>query len=555
MKQVNVGIQRNLSRLESTPAPPLPSSFRYLESSLANPLFQTPTKPKTGSVRFSAGSAQSSVESTPHSLKNPTGSSARERYKSIGQYMRCKIRPYNNVEQLLEYCGFELPDLGSVSQPDSPMKRIRARLWENYSRERTLTDLSDNLGKRRGLRAEQFVQCGMNLLLQSIYDVLKEAGHAIAMRFWDTSSSPIESASKPDFVFVPHDSESIRWEHVGAVCELKSIDRAEKDILHGQIGHYFNKMWETQPRKHCLGLVSSKDELHIMINTRNAVNQAVVGRMPFIDRNDGCVYTNEQYSDITLEPDNGELVVRVLAMILSLDFKQRGLLVPQRHGVFGSPFGLGERMPTIDQEEAELTIEIGDTQLSSCLIRLAGDGYLGGRSMFPVGTTSWVHRADVLVNTSQSYHNGAAVVKFLWRRTARSPEREVYSMLEEMGVPNIPKVIFGGQVENCVVGEGFVCDILVLEACGGSINSYIRSLAGGPATNIWRLLDVACGYIHTIYAAWSGRTHRFLHRDISSGNLLVENNRARVIDWEYGLKVDVKAKRTDISSDPLTGTM
>ncbi|KAJ2659334.1 hypothetical protein IWW48_003577 [Coemansia sp. RSA 1200] len=277
--------------------------------------------------------------------------------------------------------------------------------------------------------------------------------------------------------------------------------------------------------------------------------------MPFIDRNDGCVYTSDQYSGITLEPDNGELVVRVLAMILSLDFKQRGLLVPQRHGIFGSLFGLGERMPAIDQEETELSIEVGDTQLSSCLIRLAGDGYLGGRSMFPVGTTSWVHRADVLVNTSQSYHKGAAVVKFLWRRTARPPERGIYSMLKEMGVPNIPKVIFGGQVENCVVGEGFVCDILVLEACGGSINSYICSLAGEPATNIWRLLDVACGYIHTIYAAWSGRTHRFLHRDISSGNLLVDNNRARVIDWEYGLKVDVKAKRTDISSDPLTGTM
>ncbi|KAJ2655465.1 hypothetical protein IWW48_005525 [Coemansia sp. RSA 1200] len=124
-----------------------------------------------------------------------------------------------------------------------------------------------------------------------------------------------------------------------------------------------------------------------------------------------------------------------------------------------------------------------------------------------------------------------------------------------MGIPNIPKVFYGGQVETSKITTLTKCNILVFEDCGVGISQYVQDLAKQPSANHWRLLDIVCGYIHTIYAAWSGSTVRILHRDISSGNLMVRANHAMVIDWEYALQVSTSERRQCVSSHPLTGTL
>ncbi|KAI8321190.1 hypothetical protein GQ54DRAFT_304957 [Martensiomyces pterosporus] len=100
-----------------------------------------------------------------------------------------------------------------------------------------------------------------------------------------------------------------------------------------------------------------------------------------------------------------------------------------------------------------------------------------------------------------------------------------------------------------------VCDIIALEDAGQCINDYVSQLMDGPSTNHWLLLDAAAGYIHTIFAAWLAGDNHILHRDISSGNLLVLGNSPRIIDWEYGLQAKRNDTRMSVSSIPLTGTM
>ncbi|KAJ2759574.1 hypothetical protein H4S06_002159, partial [Coemansia sp. BCRC 34490] len=128
-------------------------------------------------------------------------------------------------------------------------------------------------------------------------------------------------------------------------------------------------------------------------------------------------------------------------------------------------------------------------------------------------------------------------------------------MLCKMSIPNIPKVFFGGQVETGKITALTKCNILVFEDCGVGISQYVQDLAKQPSANHWRLLDIMCMYIHTIYAAWSGSTVRILHRDISSGNLMVRANHAMVIDWEYTLQVSISKRRQCVSSHSLTGTL
>ncbi|KAJ1667636.1 hypothetical protein IW140_001308 [Coemansia sp. RSA 1813] len=288
------------------------------------------------------------------------------------------------------------------------------------------------------------------------------------MKFYDTSSDPICFTDKPDFVFVPANTDGMAWESVCAVIELKAIDRSGEGALHGQAGHYFNQMWTLQPRKYCIGLVSYKDELHILFNTRDAITHAVVGKLPFVDSERKSIYRCDEHTRITFKNGNGESVVRILAMVFGMSLEQCGLLVPQPGGVYHQ-FGLLVEKPSIDQTEPVLSVVAGSSPTADYLINLFSGGHLSNHVMFPVGTTSWVHNAFVRVRIGQINYHHEAVVKIQWRRGSRRTESSVYRVLHDMQVPNVPQVIFSGCIEMGALCTKTRCDVLVLELCGAGI--------------------------------------------------------------------------------------
>ncbi|KAJ2539565.1 hypothetical protein EV175_006328, partial [Coemansia sp. RSA 1933] len=367
--------------------------------------------------------------------------------------------------------GLELPYLGSLADSKSEISRIQASFRRRYAGATTLVRGTDEFNDSQMLTGERFVQTAMNMLLTSISEVVMNRPVRPNMQFVDCSTRSINSKGKPDFVFVPAGS-TVDWTWVGAAMELKSTTVKEKDVLQGQIGNYFNEMWRLQPRKYCIGLVSIKEELHILINTRDTIRHAGFGKLPFVKNANEGVYPYDESDQIMLEPEKGELAVRVLAMIFALDCAQCTFLVPHREGVF-SEFGLQETMSITDSEETVLDIVTSGIEQAQCRINLGGYDYLGGRVMFPVGTTSWVHRAHVMVDDEETSHNDDAVVKFQWRRITRQTEKDMYDLLKTMDIPNIPRVIYGGRITTKSINTpGFVCDALVLESCGVGIDSY-----------------------------------------------------------------------------------
>ncbi|KAJ2516462.1 hypothetical protein H4217_004561 [Coemansia sp. RSA 1939] len=532
LKEVNMGIQQYLRTMDMALTTQPRSMFRSQTSVMSQPFDQ----------------------STPHSRQTPTGSSAKEQYKSIGKYLSYKTCEFENAEHLLEVYGFTLPNLGSVDDPNSRISRIRNNFREKYSKSKMLVIDHDGFNSTKELTTERCVQHAMHMLFSTIYNTAGIFDEPPKMKYSDTSETPVDTKYKPDFVFFPAMEEFPQWSNVGVACELKAINNRDGNALNGQIGQYFNQMWRAQPRKLCIGLVAFLGKLHILLNTRDVMNHAVVGTLPFVGHDNRSIYPSDEYSKITLEPGSGELVVRLLAMMFTLDFDQCGLVVPQPGGVFRA-FGLCETMETADQSDKVLSVVVEDIRQASCRIYLSGAGYLGGRVVYPVGTTSWVHKATVIVVDEQNSHMCQAVVKIQWCRHDRLTERRIYDLLCKMGIPNIPKVFFGGRIETGNVTAFTKCNILVFEDCGVGISQYVQDLAQQPSANHWRLLDIVCGYIHTIYAAWSGSTVRILHRDISSGNLMVRANHAMVIDWEYALQVSTSERRQCVSSHPLTGTL
>ncbi|KAJ1768772.1 hypothetical protein LPJ74_004572, partial [Coemansia sp. RSA 1843] len=382
LKEVNIGIQQSLGRLGSAFEAQPQNNFRSQVSILS----------------------QSFDQSTLHSRQTPSGSTAKEQYRNIGLYLSPRTQKIEDTEQLLEFHGFKLPDLGSLDDSGSRISRIQSSFQEYYSKSTLLVIDGDGFNGCKELTTEQHVQHAMHMLLSAISSTVSNSDDRPKMKFIDKSGDRIDSKYKPDFVFVPVHSESSRWSNVGVVCELKSISNRDANVLNGQIGQYFNQMWMKQPRKLCIGVVASRGKLHILVNTRDGIDYAVVGTLPFVRHDSSSMYASDEHSQITLEPGSGELVVRVLTMLFGLDFEQCGMLAPQAGGV-SQGFGLCETMETADQDDTALSVVVGgDIQQAPYRIRLPGNGYLGGRVVYPVGTTSWVHKAEVAIAGERESH-------------------------------------------------------------------------------------------------------------------------------------------------------
>ncbi|KAJ2518649.1 hypothetical protein H4217_003201 [Coemansia sp. RSA 1939] len=353
----------------------------------------------------------------------------------------------------------------------------------------------------------------MSILFDCIYAIVNNNGKSAQLLHRDTSNAFMgPSKLKPDFVFALAGTNALEWSNVAAVCELKAINRGDENQVLGQIYAYFNSMWQTQPRRHCIGFYSFKEELHLLVNTRGKIDHVPVGTLPFVNPATKSVYSKNESEQMTFETNNGKAVVQTLAMVFMLSHKQCGFLAPQPRGVYGDCFGLRRLEQSDSQGKAMLSVVAGAKEHADCMVQLSGSGYLGGRVLFPIGTTSWVHRANIALCSGDQPSKPEAVVKIQWRRSSRRSEQYIYELLHEMGVPNIPQVLFGGEIACSPECAAANCDILILEECGIGISKYIR-------------------------------------------NLMVLTNSARIIDWEFGLFLDAQGSRTSVSSNPLTGTM
>ncbi|KAJ2109511.1 hypothetical protein GGI16_000702 [Coemansia sp. S142-1] len=137
-----------------------------------------------------------------------------------------------------------------------------------------------------------------------------------------------------------------------------------------------------------------------------------------------------------------------------------------------------------------------------------------------------VHPRHRLAHVYEAEYGGKSVfLKLSWMPVDVVPEGAVYELLEQAGVDNIPKNMFGYQLE-----------FLVLEHCGRSIEEYLLPIIGEPRCadpTLDKVRVVISGTLRCLAQAYA--LSAILHRDISMGNLRVNRSgQVKVIDWGYG---------------------
>ncbi|KAJ2721495.1 hypothetical protein GGI07_003950, partial [Coemansia sp. Benny D115] len=164
-----------------------------------------------------------------------------------------------------------------------------------------------------------------------------------------------------------------------------------------------------------------------------------------------------------------------------------------------------------------------------------------------------------------------AVLKLAWTPVDRMPEGAVYDVLRHNGVQGVPEIYTRGLLVKNL--EGYRLEIIVMEYCGESVASFFEdsdvllSLHGKVALVVRQVTSCLA----------QARSAGVLHRDISQGNIAVEDNPetdsyvAKVIDWGHAKVIGSECSiyqrvakhwqfnygvvgRKEKAKDPLTGT-
>ncbi|KAJ2402860.1 hypothetical protein GGI23_000399 [Coemansia sp. RSA 2559] len=138
------------------------------------------------------------------------------------------------------------------------------------------------------------------------------------------------------------------------------------------------------------------------------------------------------------------------------------------------------------------------------------------------------------------------IVKCHWC-LPESSEIAIHRRVLEMGIPYVPKLLNSVAAKHPF--DAMQGELLQVDNAGTSIADAIMNR--GIASHV--VIDLFAGYSHTILAASSGRGDKIvLHRDISTGNLLVRESKPFVIDW--GLRLCAHDANRIASTTPRVGT-
>ncbi|KAJ2692228.1 hypothetical protein GGH99_001863 [Coemansia sp. RSA 1285] len=359
---------------------------------------------------------------------------------------------------------------------------------------------------------------------------------------FDSHDRPIEGGVlKPDIAFATSVSWPA-WSDILIVVEIKSPKRGFSTSLK-QLNEYFINMWTSAPRKYTVGLVIAKDELHLVVNTRAGAHRSTVSRLPFFS-NERVLYSDQAEDMRLAEKRCFATVLRVLDCLFSSLLKEGCYLTPGpldgqvRMGIQNGKdlISAQRKIVSWDQADYDFALTVFET--------------LDSRCPYAVGSMSWIYSVRYVCKR-EPHDNRKGVMKIHSFVKSRLSEAKIYEVLHEQGVPNIPLIYFSGSLGE---HDGYESEVILMEYMDMSLRNHIQGMFSEGSGSHSKLIDVVAGYSATLLAAASADSP-VLHRDISSGNLMVRRGNPVIIDWGFGLVLSFNERVEEVHHPPKTGTL
>ncbi|KAJ2845734.1 hypothetical protein IWW36_004661, partial [Coemansia brasiliensis] len=363
-----------------------------------------------------------------------------------------------------------------------------------------------------GKVGEKTYQTAFGVLAEAVQGHLSRSSEIKPGMYWhDTHSISLKrkdnTSRKPDGGFAVSKQCDPLWQDLAVVVEIKGDElKNDSHWIRGQILCDFKDMAELEPRRFMVGLAIAKHgSVRVYLYTPGRIYSAPLGSMPF-----------------SAGDKSSEGASEVIAFLLLLHKQlpvDSGFLAKKR-GIFSACLEISELADGREQKRPCPSVR-----------HYCSEVY--GRHKQLNAQQTWVYP----VQYRSAAKEGSAFFKFQWE-FKNDDETAIHEFLLARKVPHVPKLLFSTHITaKGLASDDWICkgEAMLVEDVGESI---ITKFDGSELSlSDAEVVNVFAGYAHTLIAAAAvdADSKYVLHRDISTGNLMVKNDKSPyIIDWGYG---------------------
>ncbi|PIA15458.1 hypothetical protein COEREDRAFT_9390 [Coemansia reversa NRRL 1564] len=433
-----------------------------------------------------------------------------------GVFTAIALRAPSYMNRKLTQSNIDIEDTCSILKIDESISGVQLRCLDSFKGLESLGQSNEEALVAYFIEIMTMVRRAQTTFLPEELKLWPVSAYSVL----DHQNTPVSGGRhKIDCAFHYENHSECSLSSVHIPVEAKSSARGDvildKDF--GQMADYARAIWKCQPTRTFVPVIFLHGHrMRLLVFTRGKCFQVDLGN----------------YCYHTLKPSLYD-IVKVRMSLQKLVFLS--ILSSQKFGHFCD---IGNCEPTYVKfsHAPEFT---GSSQSSALACAAVVSEEVDGAIKFdefnrierPVNPRSrLVHIYRVL------YQGKAAILKLSWIPTNRLPESAVYDTLQRSGVENTPEVFDIGILITDVFG--YRVEYLIIRSCGISLVDYLKSQKISQSGQYDTIEQLTRQIISCLLQAWRVG---ILHRDISSGNVVVHNGRATVIDWGYAKLIDCDA--------------
>ncbi|KAJ2844116.1 hypothetical protein IWW36_005306, partial [Coemansia brasiliensis] len=370
----------------------------------------------------------------------------------------------------------------------------------------------DGLKMAGGKIGEKTYQAAFGVLAEAVQSHLSNSSKIKPGMYWyDTHNMHLkcdnDTTRKPDGGFTVSKRCGPSWQNLSVVVEIKGDElKNDSHWIRGQVLCDFRDMSQSEPRRFMVGLaVARHGSVRVYLYTPGRIYSASLGCLP-----------------LTAGDKAAEGASEVVAFLLLLH-KQLPMdsgYLAKRKGIFSTWLNFSELADAREQKRPSPSVR-----------HYCSEVY--GRHSHLNAQQTWVYP----VQYEAAGEKGIAFFKFQWE-FENDDETAIHEFLLARKVPHVPELLFSTRITaKGFASDDWVCkgEAMLIDDAGESI---ISKFGGGELLlSDAEIVDIFAGYTHTLIAAAAvdANNKLVLHRDISTGNLMVKNDKSPyIIDWGYG---------------------
>ncbi|KAJ2728246.1 hypothetical protein H4S00_001081 [Coemansia sp. D1744] len=361
----------------------------------------------------------------------------------------------------------------------------------------------ESIGKKERALSDHFAWLWKHMRMLSKPDVL-DVKQQLPYKLADYRAKPVPgSCLQPDGLFFCQGVKPVTFATAHIILEAKwpTCENGFFEADLGKIGDYVLRIWTEQyTRSFVPVLLLHGGNVTLMVFTRQEVYVAQLG--PLCVRQSRYHATNSAHIAKTLQR---------IWFTLTLSTSAFGNICNISNDKKCLKFVTG-----LDITQVERTADYSGDNVIRLVERI-------DRPVKIFGRASYMYKSK--------FGGCSAILKLTWTPTLCYPEGAGYSIIGEACLGYIPAVLLSGVLVKDLFG--YRMEFLVLEDCGIQIDTYAMwcrnriTRAEQFSATLAKSIKTISGCLAKAYIAG------VLHRDISAGNITINNGQVRLIDWGY----------------------